>query len=262
MNRNLVKGKLALITGASSGIGEAAAHKFAEYGVNLLLTARRLNRLKQTAEKLTNKYGITADIRQLDVRDSNAVSLMAQELDRNRSIPDILVNNAGLSAGKDAIYNADVNDWDLMIDTNIKGFLYISRAIIPLMIKHGSGHIINLGSIAGQEVYSGGNVYNATKFAVRALSQAMNIDLVNTNIRVCNIAPGAVNTEFSSVRYKGDKEKADATYDGFMPLSAIDVADTILYVVNTPEHVNIQHLLIMPTAQRTVSLINKRQETL
>ena len=260
MNQNIIKGKLALITGASSGIGEAVAHKFAECGVNILLTARRLGRLTQTAEKLSKEYGITAYVRQLDVRESKAVSLMAQELEKSGSIPDILVNNAGLSAGKDAVYNADINDWDVMIDTNIKGFLYVSRAIIPLMVKRGRGHIINLGSIAGQEVYPGGNVYNATKFAVRALSQAMNIDLVNTNIRVCNIAPGAVNTEFSSVRYKGDKEKADATYDGFTPLLAADVADAILYVVNTPEHVNIQHLLIMPTAQRTVSLINKTQE--
>ncbi len=257
MVQNLIKGKLALITGASSGIGEAVAQRFAECGVNLLLTARRLDRMEKTAEKLAKAHGIKTGVRQLDVRNREAVSLLAQDLEKNRLIPDILVNNAGLSAGKDAIYDADIDDWEVMIDTNIKGFLYVSRAVIPLMMKRGNGHVVNLGSIAGQEVYPGGNVYNATKFAVRALSQAMNVDLVNTNIRVCNIAPGAVNTEFSTVRYKGDKEKADATYDGFTPLSAGDVADAILYVANTPEHVNVQHMLIMPTAQRTVGMIRK-----
>jgi len=258
---NLIKGRLALVTGASSGIGEAVAYKFAEYGVNLLLAARRLDRLEKTAQNLTSEYGTKTTAFQLDVRNSKSVFLLAQELEKNNLIPDILVNNAGLSAGKDPIYEADIDDWDMMIDTNIKGFLYVSRAIIPLMVKRGYGHIINLGSIAGQEVYPGGNVYNATKFAVHALSQAMNIDMVNTNIRVCNIAPGAVNTEFSIVRYKGDQEKANSTYQGFTPLTAVDVADTILYVANTPAHVNIQHLLIMPTAQRSMNYINKTLNT-
>lgn len=254
---NNIKGKLALITGASAGIGRASAEKFASCGVNLVLTARRSEVIESYASELAAKHGIKVAVRKLDVRDRNEVETLAKELKDNNLIPDILLNNAGLSAGKDPVYSADIDDWEVMIDTNIKGFLYVLRAITPLMMENNRGHIINIGSIAGVQVYPGGNVYNATKFAVRALSQGANIDLVNTKIRVSEIRPGAVNTEFSTVRFKGDKKAADSTYDGYTELTAYDIADAILYVANTPEHVNIQNMLVTPTAQRSVNFVNR-----
>jgi NADP-dependent 3-hydroxy acid dehydrogenase YdfG len=248
-----ISGKLALVTGASSGIGMSTARLLAKNGVDLIITARRESRLRTFALELNN---VNVYPFPLDVTKRVAVFDFANYLEQRSLIPDILVNNAGLSAGKDSIYSADVDDWERMIDTNIKGFLYVARSIIPMMLKQGSGHIVNIGSIAGEQVYSGGNVYNATKFAVKALSRAMNIDLLDSKIRVCNIAPGMVNTEFSTVRYNGDKAKADKLYEGFTPLVGEDIADTILYVLKTPSHVNIQYLLITPTAQRSVSAVN------
>ncbi|MDR2884915.1 MAG: SDR family NAD(P)-dependent oxidoreductase [Deferribacteraceae bacterium] len=254
---NRLKNKWALITGASSGIGQAVAMKLAEYDVNLILAARRVELMRQTAEKLENDYGIKIAVYELDVRDRQKVAEFGEALKKDGLVPDILINNAGLSAGKDRIHEANIDDWELMIDTNLNGLLYVSRAVIPMMVERNAGHIINLGSIAGEQVYQGGSVYNATKFGVKALSQAMNIDLAQTNIRICNIEPGAVNTEFSLVRFKGDKDKADSTYEGFRPLTAIDIADTIVYVLNLPEYVNVQRLLVTPTAQRTVDIFNR-----
>jgi NADP-dependent 3-hydroxy acid dehydrogenase YdfG len=248
-----ISGKLALITGASSGIGMSTARVLAENGVNLIMAARRDSRLQALALELGNvkTYPFV-----LNVAERIAVFDFARNLEQQSLIPDILINNAGLSAGKDPIYSADVDDWERMIDTNIKGFLYVARAVIPMMLKRGGGHIINIGSIAGEQIYPGGNVYNATKFAVKALSRAMNIDLLNSTVRVCNIAPGMVNTEFSTVRYKGDKAKADKIYEGFTSLSGEDIANAILYVLKTPPHVNIQYMLVTPTAQRAVSVVN------
>ena len=246
---NNLKNKLALITGATSGIGKACAIELAKMGVNLILTGRRRDKLKELKKEILENYDIKINIFPLDVTDQQDVekklshSLIKQNID-------ILINNAGLALGIEKIDEGLLSNWENMIDTNIKGLLYVSRVIIPHMRENNSGHIINIGSIAGQMNYPGGNVYSATKSAVHALSDSMNIDLVGTNIRVSNIAPGAVETEFSDVRFDGDKEKANAVYKGYTPLSAKDIADLIVYVLNAPEHVNIQQTLIMPTAQR------------
>lgn len=196
----------------------------------------------------------------VDVRDRDGVIAFGRRLEEDGIAPDVLVNNAGLSRGLDPIHEGHFEDWDEMIDTNIKGLLNVTRAILPLMVARDSGHVINLGSIAGHIVYPNGNVYNATKFAVNALSQAMNVDLVGTRIRVSSIDPGAVETEFSLVRFHGDEARASAVYQGFQPLTPDDIADAICYVANTPDHVNIQELVIMPTAQRN-PYVHHREQT-
>lgn len=246
-----IEGKNVLITGASSGIGYACAEAFADRNANLVLAARRLERLEELRERLTGRR-ISILVRRLDVRDREDVLKFAAELKEDGTCPDILVNNAGLSAGLDKLHEGDFEDWDRMIDTNVKGLLNVSRAIIPMMVKRNSGHIVNIGSMAGHQVYPGGNVYNATKFAVRALTEGMSIDLLGTKVRVSCISPGAVHTEFSEVRFHGGRERAEKVYQGYEPLSAADVADAVLYVTNTPEHVNILELLMLPTAQRNV----------
>lgn len=245
-----LQNKLTLITGASSGIGEACARRFAARGANLILVARREDRLSRLKEVLEKEDGVSIDAHRVDVRDREAVQKFAAELGRAGTVPDILVNNAGLSRGLCKIFEGQYEDWDEMIDTNVKGLLNMSRCILPMMMERKRGHIVNVGSIAGHMVYPGGNVYNATKFAVRALNEAMNVDLVGTNIRVSSIDPGATETEFSEVRFHGDKERARAVYEGFKPLSGDDIADAILYVVNTPDHVNVTDMVILPTAQR------------
>jgi len=246
---NNLKNKLALITGATSGIGKACAIHLAKKGVNLILTGRRKDKLKELKKELLDSYDIKINIFPLDVTDKDDVEKKLTHSIIKQNI-DILINNAGLALGIEKIDDGDIDNWEQMIDTNIKGLLYVSRVIIKHMRQNNSGHIINLGSIAGQMCYPGGNVYSATKAAVHSLSESMNIDLVGTNIRVSNIAPGAVETEFSDVRFKGDKDKADAVYAGYTPLNANDIADLIVYILNAPAHVNIQHTLIMPTAQR------------
>lgn len=246
-----IKGKNVLITGASSGIGHACAEAFAGRGANLILAARRLEKLDELRGKLSGS-GISVQIRRLDVRDRKDVLRFAAELKTNGIYPEILINNAGLSAGLDKLHEGDFEDWDRMIDTNIKGLLNVSKAIIPLMVERNSGHIVNIGSMAGHQVYPGGNVYNATKFAVRALTEGMSLDLLETKVRVSCVSPGAVNTEFSEVRFHGNRERAAKVYQGYEPLTAADVADAVLYVTNTPEHVNILELLMLPTAQRNV----------
>jgi serine 3-dehydrogenase len=246
-----IKGKTAVVTGASSGIGRACAEAFADRGVNLVLAARRLEMIDELREKLSGR-GISVRIRRLDVREREDVLKFATELKSDGICPDILINNAGLSAGLDKLHEGDFDDWDRMIDTNVKGLLNVSRGLIPLMVERNAGHIVNIGSLAGHQVYPGGNVYNATKFAVRALTEGMSIDLLGTKVRVSCVSPGAVHTEFSEVRFHGDRKRAEKVYQGYEPLTAADVADAILYVVNTPEHVNILELLMLPTAQRNV----------
>lgn len=252
-----LKGKIAFITGASSGIGEACAHKLAESGADVILCARRQERLFEIKNAIESKYKVNTYIRQLDVTDKNAVNKAAEFIETNNLVPDILINNAGLAKGQETFFEGSIDNWEKMIDTNIKGLLYISRAVVPLMVEKGSGHIVNLGSIAGEQVYPGGNVYNATKFAVYGLSRAMNLDLINTRLKVSNIAPGATNTEFSLVRFDGDSAKANATYEGFHELSAMDIANAVHFVVTAPEHVNVQYMLVTPSAQRTVRTFTK-----
>lgn len=252
-----LKNKTALITGATSGIGKSCAKYLAKNKVNLILTGRRKDKLKKLQQKLQQKYSILVEILVFDVREKSSVEKKLTKILEKTKI-DILINNAGLALDASKIDDCEVDDWETMIDTNIKGLLYVSKIIIAHMRKNDSGHIINLGSIAGVMTYPGGNVYCSTKAAVHTLSEAMNIDLMGTNIKVSNVAPGAVETEFSNVRFKGDDKKADAVYDGFNPLKAKDIAKLIVYILNTPTHVNIQHTLIMPTAQRNPYMLHKQ----
>lgn len=248
-----LKNKTALISGASAGIGKKCAKELAKSGTHLVLLARRYEKLEKLKQKL-EKYGVDIFIYQVDVTQLQSIEHVISDLKEKNIIPNILINNAGLSQGLDPIDQADIEDWDRMIDTNIKGLLYISRLVIPMMKGLKDAHIVNIGSIAGREVYAGGSVYNATKFAVHALNKAMNIDLFGTNVKVTNVAPGAVETEFSAVRFHGDKEQASKVYDGFMPLSAKDVAGSIMFALKQPCHVNIQEIFLTPTAQRTTYL--------
>jgi len=249
--------KIALITGATSGIGEACAHLFAREGYNLVLTGRRSDRLEKLAEKLNSKYNIEIATSTFDVRDREKVVSMLEGLPAKWKKVNVLINNAGLSQGLDPLQNGSYDDWDTMIDTNVKGLLYVSKVVSNWMIENKSGHIINLGSIAGKEVYPNGNVYCASKFAVDALNKGMRIDLLPHGIRVTAIHPGAVVTEFSEVRFKGDKERAKKVYDGFEPLSADDIAETIWFAVSRPAHVNINELTVMPTAQASAAIIHR-----
>ncbi len=243
--------KLVLITGASSGIGKACAEQYAKDGHDLIVTARRADRIEALKNELQEKHNVKVHAYVFDVRIREASDMLAKDLIDNNLTPDIFINNAGLARGLEPIHEGDIDKWDEMIDTNVKGFLYVARAILPLMVKVNKGHVINIGSIAGSQVYPNGNVYNATKFAVRALSQAMNMDLVNTNLRISSIEPGAVETEFSLVRFDKDEDKASSVYDGFKPLCADDIADIIKYTTYLPEHINIQNILVTPTAQRS-----------
>lgn len=250
--------KIALITGATAGIGEACAQLFARENYNLILTGRRLDRLEKLAASLNKKYNTEVAVCAFDVRDREQVINNFESLPAKWKKVDVLINNAGLSQGLDPIQNGNLDDWDTMIDTNIKGLLYVSKVVSNWMIANGKGHIINLGSIAGKEVYPNGNVYCATKAAVDALSKGMRIDLLAHGIKVTAIHPGAVETEFSEVRFHGDKERAKKVYDGFEPLVANDIAETIWFVVTRPKHVNINDMLIMPTAQASATIINRK----
>jgi NADP-dependent 3-hydroxy acid dehydrogenase YdfG len=255
---NRIAGKLVLITGASSGIGAACARRFAAEGASLVLWARRLERLEALAAEQRAR-GVAVRVARVDVRDRAAVNAAAQALVDDGAVPDVLINNAGLAAGLTPLQEGDPDDWDRMIDTNVKGLLNVTRAILPHMLARGRGHVVNLGSTAGHMTYPRGNVYTATKFAVRALTEAMNLDVVGTPIRVSSVDPGLVETEFSEVRFHGDRERAKAAYRGLRPLSADDVADAVAYVVGVPEHVNVLDLVLMPTAQRNVYVIDRRE---
>lgn len=249
--------KIVLITGATSGIGEACARTFAEQGDQLILLARREDRLAKVAQQLNNQYGV--EIKQVlaDVRNKESLSAALEELPADWKKVDILINNAGLSQGLDPIDQGNTDDWDTMIDTNVKGLLYVTKIVSNWMIPQQSGHIVNIGSIAGKEVYPNGNVYCATKHAVDALSKAMRIDLLPHNIKVTEINPGMVETEFSVVRFKGDEDRAKKVYENLEPLIAADIADAISYVVSRPKHVNINDMLIMPTVQATATIIKR-----
>lgn len=243
--------KIAIITGATSGIGRATALLLAKNGYDIIATGRREQRLDQLKKDLLSN-NVEADFLSLnfDIRKLQEVKAAVNKLKGKWKNIDVLVNNAGLSAGLNSVDQGEFEDWEVMIDTNIKGLLYITRLICPFMIERGKGgHIINIGSIAGHEVYENGNVYCATKFAVEALSQGMRIDLLKHNIKVTNIEPGMVETEFSEVRFKGDKKRAAAVYKGLTPLYADDIAEAILFAVSRPAHVCINDMLIMPTAQ-------------
>ena len=249
--------KITLITGATSGIGRSCAFIFAKNNHDLIITGRRKDRLDEISKELTSKYGINVLPLSFDIRDNEAVKKAIKSLPLEWGNINILINNAGLAVGLNTIQDGDIDDWERMIDTNVKGLLYMSRAVLPLLVNQKGGHVINIGSIAGKEVYPNGNVYCATKHAVDALSKAMRIDLVKHNIKVTQIAPGAIETEFSFVRFKGDKAKADSIYDGYQPLLPDDVANVIYFATTLPSHVNINDLVLMPTAQASATVFNK-----
>ena len=238
-----------MITGATSGFGKAAALKFAENGYSVIITGRRKELLEKLSSEIKKKFKMDVLPLHFDVQDFNKVKTAINTLRGKWKNIDVLVNNAGLAAGFGSIDEGVVDDWEQMIDTNIKGLLYVSKLIFPVMIKRKQGHIINIGSVAGKEVYAKGNVYCATKFAVDALTKAMRIDLLPFNIKVTGICPGAAETEFSLVRFKGDAQKAKNIYTGFTPLTAGDVAEVIWFAASRPAHVNINDIVIMPTAQ-------------
>jgi 3-hydroxy acid dehydrogenase/malonic semialdehyde reductase len=244
--------KIALITGATSGIGAACARTLAEAGASVILVGRRADRLQSLAQELT-QAGHKALTQVLDVRNPAAVSDVLQRLPEAWRAIDILINNAGLAKGLEPLQEGKIEDWDQMIDTNIKGLLYMSRAILPGMVLRNCGHVVNIGSIAGHEVYPNGGVYCATKHAVRALNQAMRLDVMGTTIRVSTIDPGMVETDFSLVRFDGNADRADQTYQKFVPLQADDVADAVLYVLTRPAHVDVQEMLLMPTQQASAT---------
>lgn len=246
-----MRGKIALITGATSGIGNEVAKKLATVGTNLILTGRREKRLESIKLSLEKEYGIEAQTLCFDVRNFKEVKKYINQITSKHI--DFLINNAGLAMGLSSIEDGKIDHWESMIDTNIKGILYVSKCVIPLMTKH--SHIVNIGSIAGKEVYANGNVYCGTKHMVDALNKAFRIDLAKKGIKVSAIHPGAVDTEFSTVRFEGDKERADKVYLGFENLLPVDVAESVFWVLNQPKHVNINDLVIMPTAQPNASTI-------
>jgi serine 3-dehydrogenase len=250
--------RILLITGASSGIGEACARAFARARARLLLCARRSERLDELAEELRSSEGVDVRTFTLDVRDQTAVQSAIDSLPDEWHAIDILVNNAGLSRGLDPIHEGKIEDWEEMIDTNVKGLLYISRAVLPGMVERGRGHVINIGSIAGHEVYPKGNVYCATKHAVGAITKGMRIDLLGTGVRVSTVDPGLVETEFSIVRFRGDEERAENVYKGLAPLAGDDVADAVLYCATRPAHVDVAELILLPTAQATATMVDRR----
>lgn len=253
-----LENQIILITGASSGIGTACARIFAGTGAKLILAARRLERLQQLADTLIKEFGIEIHLLQLDVRDRNAVEEAIYTLPSAWSNIDILINNAGLSRGLDKLYEGSFQDWEDMIDTNVKGLLYVSRYVVPGMVSRDRGHVVNLGSIAGHQTYPGGNVYCATKAAVRAISEGLKQDLLGTRVRVTSVDPGMVETEFSEVRFHGDAERANKVYQGVKPLTPDDVADVIFFCVTRSPHVNINEVVLMPVDQASATLVNRR----
>ena len=253
-----MKNKIVFITGASSGIGLSGAEIFAREGARLILAARREKKLINLAKKLKSKYKTECLVIRLDVRHPNEVEQKIKNIPANWKKIDILINNAGLSRGLDKLHEGNLPDWEEMIDTNVKGLLYVSRAVIPLMVKRNKGHIVNIGSIAGHEVYPGGNVYCATKHAVDALTKGMQIDLVDTALRVSTVDPGMVETEFSEIRFRGDKARAKKVYTGIKPLTPDDIAEAILFCCTRPPHVNIHQLRIMPTAQASATIAHRK----
>ncbi len=250
---------IVLITGATSGIGKACAELFAKNNYKIIITGRRKDKLDELSQELKSKY--KADVLSLcfDVRSQSEVKSAIDGLSADWKNIDILVNNAGLAVGLSSLQNGDIDDWERMIDTNVKGLLYITRSVSPLMVAKNSGHIFNIASIAGKEVYANGNVYCASKHAVDALSRSMRIDMLPHNIKVTNIAPGMIETEFSIVRFKGDEERAKQVYNGLEALKPEDIAETILWIAQRPKHVNINDIVIMPTAQASATNVLRNQ---
>jgi 3-hydroxy acid dehydrogenase / malonic semialdehyde reductase len=253
-----LKGKITLITGASAGIGAAIAEVFAEAGSDLIMTARRKELLDELASKLRETYGVRILTYQNDIRKYDDVQTLINNIPAEWSNIDILVNNAGLARGMSTIQEGSIKDWEEMIDTNVKGLLYMSRLVLPGMVSRKKGMVINISSIAGLAAYPKGNVYCGTKSAVKTISQSMVIDLNGTGVRVCNIDPGMVETEFSIVRFHGDTERAESVYKQFKPLSGRDVAEAALFVATRPEHVAIQDIMITPTAQANAMIVDKK----
>jgi len=254
-----MKGKIILITGASSGIGEGCAKKFASEGSDLILNARNTGKLNTLKSELESKYGIEVCLLPFDVRDREAARNAIDSLQGKWKDIDVLINNAGLVIGVDKEFEGNLDEWDTVIDTNIKGLLAITRLVTPGMVKRGKGHIINIGSIAGDAAYAGGSVYCATKAAVKALSDGLRIDLVDTPLRVTNIKPGMVETNFTVVRYRGDKPAADDFYKGIKPLNGDDIAETVYFAASAPAHIQIAEVLLMPTNQATATVAYRKK---
>jgi len=256
----LLQNKTVCITGASSGIGAACAEEFAQLGCNLLLIARRKERIGALAAHLRDTYTTKIETIRLDVRNQIEVENTFWSLAEKWSGIDILINNAGLARGFSKLHEGTTEDWDEMIDTNIRGLLYVTRAVLPSMVERNSGHIINIGSIAGHQTYPKGNVYSATKFAVVGITRSLRMDLLGTAIRVSSVDPGLVETEFSQVRYRGDTERASQTYKGMTPLSPKDVAEAVVFCATRPPHVNVGEVIITPTDQASVTMVHRKEE--
>lgn len=250
--------KIAFVTGATSGIGKACAVKFAQGGYNLIITARRADKLSEVEAEL-KELGAEVKALVFDVRDAEACEKAVAQLDENWSKIDVLINNAGLALGMEKEYQGNLEDWSTMIDTNIKGLLTMTRLIVPGMVAHNEGHIINIGSVAGDAAYAGGNVYCATKAAVKAITDGLRIDVADTALRVTNIKPGMVETNFSNIRFHGDTERAANVYKGITPLTGDDIADVALYAASAPKHVQIAEVLVLATHQASGSVIYKKQ---
>jgi serine 3-dehydrogenase len=255
-----LQNKLVFVTGASSGIGEACARRAAKGGAKLLLCARRTERLEKFANELNSEYDTDVYIFTLDVRKRDAVDKALDELPDQWKAIDVLINNAGLARGLSKLHEGSIDDWEQMIDTNIKGLLYVTRKVVPWMVKRDQGDIVNIGSLAGHEVYPNGNVYCGTKHAVDAITRGLRLDLVGTPLRVCTVDPGLVETEFSVVRFHGDGNKADNVYKGLKPLTAEDIADTIYFCITRPAHIQIAEVILMPTAQRSTVVVHKEEK--
>lgn len=254
-----MQGKIVFITGASSGIGEGCARKFASEGWNLILNARNVGKLTELKEELESTHQIQVFLLPFDVRDRKVVNAALFSLPEEWKAIDVLVNNAGLVIGIDKEFEGNLDEWDIVIDTNVKGLLTMTRLVVPGMIERGVGHIINIGSIAGEAAYPGGNVYCATKAAVKVLSDGLRIDLVDTPLRVTNVKPGMVETNFSVVRYRGDKQAADDFYKGIRPLTGDDIAETVYFAASAPAHIQIAEVLLMPTYQATGTISYKKK---
>ncbi|MBI4782450.1 MAG: SDR family oxidoreductase [Oscillatoriophycideae cyanobacterium NC_groundwater_1537_Pr4_S-0.65um_50_18] len=253
-----IQDQVVLITGASSGIGAACAYAFAPTGAKLILAARRKDRLEAIAAELEQSFGTSSYLLELDVCDRLQVESRLASLPEPWASVDILINNAGLSRGLDKLHEGSIQDWEEMIDTNVKGLLYVTRYIVPGMVSRGRGQVINMGSIAGHQTYPGGNVYCATKAAVRVLSEGLKLDLFGTPVRVCSVDPGMVETDFSQVRFRGDGDRAAQVYAGVTPLSPADVADVVVFCATRPLHVNISDVVMFPTDQASATLVNRR----
>ncbi len=258
IKKMMISQQIVLITGASSGIGAACAQVFAQAGAKLILTARRLDRLEQLADQLTKEFASQIRLLSFDVGDRHQVESVLSNLPTDWAAIDILINNAGLSRGLDQLQTGNIQDWEEMIDTNLKGLLYVTRTLLPGMIQRGRGHIVNLGSIAGRQTYPGGNVYCASKAAVRAISEGLKQDLLGTPVRVTEVQPGLVETEFSLVRFHGDRDRADRVYQNLTPLTPADVADVVFFCVTRPAHVNISEVMLVPVDQANATLVHRR----